>query len=316
MSPLLRPAVLLPLGAVALGGLTLFNDVAARRAARDNRPRGEFLTQDGIRLHWRETGSGRPIVFLHGNAVAADDLWTSGLAQRLGHFRLIAFDRPGFGHSARPYGRRWNAAAQARLLRRAVRTLGVERPILVGHSWGTLVALEMALADRDDTAGLVLLSGYYHPTARKDVLMAGLNALPLVGDLLRNTVAPLMARVMLPLTKRKMFAPARPTSRFLADFDDAMAVRPLQLRASGADAATMVPDAAALSGRVGQLTMPTAILVGDADRIVEQTQAKQLHAAVGGSTLRILPDVGHMIHHVATGTVADAIDHLATRAPA
>ena len=50
--------------------------------------------------------------------------------------------------------------------------LDVSRPILVGHSWGTLVALEMALDNPLDTAGLVLLSGYYFPTARADVALA------------------------------------------------------------------------------------------------------------------------------------------------
>ncbi len=41
--------------------------------------------------------------------------------------------------------------------------LNVERPVVVGHSWGTLVALSLAIHEGLDLRGLVLLSGYYYP---------------------------------------------------------------------------------------------------------------------------------------------------------
>ena len=44
----------------------------------------------------------------------------------------------------------------------------VERPIVVGHSWGALVALAMALESPEDVAGLVLMSGYYYPMPRAE----------------------------------------------------------------------------------------------------------------------------------------------------
>lgn len=58
---------------------------------------------------------------------------TSGVADLLlaqGH-RVVIFDRPAFGYSDRPRGRIWTAARQADLLHKALRQLGVERPVVV-----------------------------------------------------------------------------------------------------------------------------------------------------------------------------------------
>jgi pimeloyl-ACP methyl ester carboxylesterase len=81
------------------------------------------------------------------NVVTAEDFELSVLldlaAERQCH--VVAFDRPGFGYSDRPRGAMWPPARQADLLRQAFARLGIERPIIVGHSWGTLVALALAL---------------------------------------------------------------------------------------------------------------------------------------------------------------------------
>jgi pimeloyl-ACP methyl ester carboxylesterase len=58
----------------------------------------------------------------------------------------------------------------------------------VAHSWGVLVALAHAVDHRADTGALLLLSGYYFPTRRLDVVIASLPAIPVIGDLLRYTI--------------------------------------------------------------------------------------------------------------------------------
>ena len=142
--------------AAALGGAALYNRAQARRAERDNPPVGRFLRLDGTQLHFLDEGpadmgttgrgGGPPVVLLHGNTVMLEDWIVSGVFDLVAvSRRVVAFDRPGFGHSERPRDRSWTPAAQARLLRRACRRLGVERPVVVGHSWGTLVALAWAL---------------------------------------------------------------------------------------------------------------------------------------------------------------------------
>ena len=134
-----------------------------------------------------------------------------------------------------------DAGSAGALLRRAFAQLGFERPVVVGHSWGTLVALALALDHPDAVGGLVLLSGYYKPTARLDVPLAALAAIPVLGDVLRYTISPLFGAAMLPLNLKAMFAPQAVPERFRHKFAYGFPVRPWQIRAEAQDAATMVP---------------------------------------------------------------------------
>jgi pimeloyl-ACP methyl ester carboxylesterase len=299
-------------GAAVLAALALVNHAAARLAERRHPPRGRFIEVDGVRLHYTDRGTGRPIVLVHGNAVTGDDYDTSGLAELLLEtYRVIVFDRPGFGHSERPRGRLWTAMEQAELLHKALKRLGIERPIVVGHSWGTIVALSMAVRHPADTAGLVLLSGYYFWTLRPDVLLVAPGALPVIGDVLRYTVSPWLGRLFMPLLKRAMFSPAPIPPRFRAGYSDAMALRPSQIRATSVDGALMIPSALSLRGHYDKLPMPVAIMAGKGDKVVFARQAKRLQARIPGSVLRIIEGAGHMVHHSAPRQVVQAVDLIA-----
>ena len=123
---------------------------------------------------------------------------------------------------------------------RALKQIGIERPVVVGHSWGAIVALSLAVRHPADTAGLVLLSGYYFWTRAPTCCSSRRGAIPVLGDLLRYTVSPLLGRLMMPLMKRAMFSPAPVPLRFRADYSDAMALRPSQIRAASVDGVLMV----------------------------------------------------------------------------
>ena len=297
-------------GAAVLAASALWNSSRARRAERDHPPRGRFPEVDGTRLHYLERGSGAAVVLLHGNVVTAEDYVWSGVFDRLverGH-RLVAIDRPGFGHSERPQGKLWTPAAQARLLRQAFAQLGLERPVVVGHSWGTLVALAMALDAPDAVGGLVLLSGYYKPTARLDVLLAAPPAIPVLGDVLRYTISPLFGRAMLPINLKAMFAPQPVPDRFRRDFPYGFPARPWQIRAEAQDAASMVPAVAALRARYSDLKLPVTTMAGIEDKIVDvDDHAVWFHQALPGSELRLVPGTGHTFHYAVPEQVAAAI---------
>jgi pimeloyl-ACP methyl ester carboxylesterase len=281
----------------------------ARLAERRHPPRGSFIEVDGVRLHYSDRGTGRPVVLIHGNAVTGDDYNTSGVANLLmARHRVIIFDRPGFGYSERPRGYLWTANQQAELLHKALRQLGVERPVVVGHSWGALVALALAEAHPDDTAALVLLSGYYFWTLRPDVLLVTLGALPIIGDILRYTVSPLFGWLTMPLFKRMLFSPAAVPAQFQAEYSPAMALRPSQIRATSLDGALMIPGALSLRGSYKDLSMPVVIMAGDGDKVVFKRSAERLQASIKGSVLRIVKGAGHMVHHLAPGAVVEVIE--------
>src|SRR3954463_2797350 len=147
--------------------------VKALGAEPVHRPPGRFVEVDGVRVHYIARGKGRPVVLIHGNGTMAEDFVISGLMDQLAtRYRVIAIDRPGFGHTDRPRWRGWTASAQAHLLHRALERLNVERPMMVGHSWGTLVALAIAVGRWRELRGSELLSGYYFPTQRADVALS------------------------------------------------------------------------------------------------------------------------------------------------
>jgi len=285
----------------------------AQRAQRDHPPIGRFVEVDGVRLHFVERGEGPPIVLLHGNTVLLQDFIASGLFDRLadGH-RVVAFDRPGFGYSERPRDRLWTPSAQAALFARAFARLGIAEPVVVGHSWGTLVALALALDEPASVRGLILASGYYYPSARVDALLTAPVALPVLGDLMRYTVTPVFARMVFRKMVEAMFTPLPVAAGFFELLSRELMLRPGQLRANAEDAAFMVPAAAKFRDRYRELRLPVHIFAGEQDLVVSpDAHAARLHAELPDSELTLLPDAGHMVHYAAPGQIAAAAASLA-----
>ncbi|SPA55833.1 alpha/beta fold hydrolase [Cupriavidus taiwanensis] len=284
----------------------------ARQAERDHPPQGSFLTVDGVQLHYIDEGEGPAVVLLHGNAVLLQDYVASGLLRSLSRrHRVILFDRPGFGHSQRPRDRRWTPRAQAALLRKALAQLGVERPLVVGHSLGTLVALGMALESTVDVRGLVLISGYYYPSARVDVLLTSPAAIPVVGDALRYTVAPLAGRLLLKRALRQMFAPAQTPPIFFDLISREMLLRPSQINAAAEDAAFMIPAVSEFRELYAGLQVPVTLVAGAGDKMVDAaSHSTALHRELPNSTLVLVPGVGHMVHYAATEDIARTVERM------
>jgi pimeloyl-ACP methyl ester carboxylesterase len=306
------------LGAAAAGiGLAasfFYVRAKTRQAEAENPPRGRFVEVDGVRLHYIERGEGPVLVLLHGNGVLANDFEHSGLLDRAAqHYRVIAFDRPGFGYSERPRSTVWTPQAQARLLHHALQELEVDSAIVLGHSWGTLVALAMALEVPDFVRGLVLLSGYYYPSLRLDVPMLSGPAIPVLGDLMRYTVSPILTRMMWrPLTKN-VFSP-QPVADSFRRLKPWMALRPSQLRASAAETALMVPAAMSLAKRYPELKVPAVLIAGTQDKVVDFSHnSERLNERIPDSELQLQPGVGHMTHYANPEQVMAAIDAIAAR---
>jgi pimeloyl-ACP methyl ester carboxylesterase len=290
----------------------LINRHLARNAESDNPPAGQFLEIDGVHLHYVERGSGPPLVLLHGNGSMIQDFESSGLIDLAAkNYRVIVFDRPGFGHSDRPRNVVWTPAAQAELINSALQRLGVSHAIVLGHSWGASVAVALALKHPKLVQGLVLASGYYYPTLRPDVIALSAPAVPGVGDILGHTLSPLISRAMWPLLMAKIFGPRSVPKKF-EGFPKEMALRPSQIRASAAESALMIPDAFYFRDEYVNLKMPVVIVAGDEDRLVDiDAQSKRLHHDVPQSKFHRIRGSGHMIHQTATGVVMSAIDEAA-----
>ena len=306
--------------AVAVGALVataLLNGYLAQKAERDNPPAGRFIEVNGVRLHYVERGAGDPVVLLHGNGSMIQDFECSGLIDLLAKdHRVIVFDRPGFGHSDRPRSIVWTPDAQADLIEGALSQIGVSKAIILGHSWGASVAISMGLKYPALVRGLVLASGYYYPTIKPAVVALAAPALPLVGDILRYTLSPLLSRVTWPLMMSKIFGPRSIPKKFGA-FPKEMALRPSQIRASAAEAALMIPDAFVLRNHYADLKMPVVIIAGEKDKLIDiDTQSARLHSDVSQSTFHRIAEHGHMIQQTATDQVMSAISEVASASTA
>ena len=156
-------AIVAPMfGALAIG-VAIFSMIAERR----NPPIGKFIECDDVRLHYVEDGNPAwpPVVLLHGNGSMIQDLVLSGILDMLAkRYRVICFDRPGFGYSSRPRLQFWTPERQATVLASALKQMAVEDAVIFGHSSGACVALALTLQKEVSVRALVLAAGYYFPT--------------------------------------------------------------------------------------------------------------------------------------------------------
>jgi pimeloyl-ACP methyl ester carboxylesterase len=299
-------------GALALAAAALVNRQLAKRAELNHPPAGHFLEIDGVRLHYVERGSGPALLLLHGNGTMVDDFESSGLLDLAAReYRVVAFDRPGFGHSSRPSTVVWTPEAQAEIIHKAMERLGLSHAVVLGHSWGASVAIALALEFPKVVGALVLASGYYYPSARLDALMMSPPAVPGVGAVLSHTLAPMIGRLTWPLLTKQLFGPEGVPAKFAA-FPKEMALRPSQIRASAGEAALMVPDAILFRKQYGRLKMPVAIIAGTGDRVVDiEEQSARLHREIPQSRFYRIEGSGHMVHQSATEAVMSAINDAA-----
>jgi pimeloyl-ACP methyl ester carboxylesterase len=298
--------------AAVLGVSALVTRAMTRKAERENPPQGRFVSVDGLRLHYTVHGAADnpPLVLLHGNGASATEMEISGLVELAArHFRVYAFDRPGYGHSERPtQGHSYTPEAQARLFLHALRELEVERPIVLGHSWGSMVAFAMGLAEPQALRALVLVSGYFTPSLRLDSPLMGVPALPVLGTLMRHTISPLLSRALWPLMTRRIFAPRPVTEAFKRGYPTWMSLRPHTLQASAAESGMMIWEGIKQRRRESELAVPTVVVAGEADMLViTRWQSQRLHDRLPQSRLRLVPGEGHMVHHTATPAVMEAI---------
>jgi pimeloyl-ACP methyl ester carboxylesterase len=302
------------LAGLGLAASFLYVRHKTKQSEAEHPPRGRFVEVDGVRLHYIERGKGPVLVLLHGNSMIADDYEKCGLLDRAAErYRVISFDRPGFGYSERPRTTVWTPQAQARVIHHALQEIGVDSALIVGHSWGTMVGLAMAMDVPDFVRGLVLLSGYYYPSLRLDAPPMSVPAIPIIGDVLRYTVSPIMMRLMWPLVTRRMFSPKKVSGRF-KEIPPWFLLRPKQLRAQAADTALMVPSAMSLSKRYGEVKVPVTLIAGTQDKmVVTSDNSERLERELREAHLELEPGVGHMTNYADPERILKSIDALAAQ---
>lgn len=309
---------------LALGGAWLTDWRADQREAEAAEiwpPEGVFIELDGRRVHAVTQGTGPDLVLIHGASGNTRDMTFRFMGLLADRYRVTAFDRPGLGYTdAAPAGGQFDTGGespmeQAELLRAAAAELGIERPIVLGHSYGGAVALAWALGDPDGTAAVVDVSGVAMPWPGRLGWLYRAN-LPWLG---RAVVPPVVAAFapewLVDRAVEATFAPDPVPDGYAEHLGTGLSIRRASFRENAAQVNALRDHIVEQSRHYGSLAVPLEIVHGEADSIVPATiHAVPLSRLVPDANLVLLPGVGHMPHHVAPEAVVAAIDRARARA--
>jgi pimeloyl-ACP methyl ester carboxylesterase len=269
----------------------------------------KFVTVDGTRLHFVFRGAGQPVILIHGNPGSTQD-WTRVSGPLAADHRVIAFDRPGHGRSERPKHGETTVEVQARLLHDALKQLHIDRPIVVGHSWGGALALIYAMTYPKEVGGVVLVAPAVYESQDGVSLLTTLPAVPVIGDAVNFVLTPLFAATVLRSELKKAFSPDPVPKNYLRHVLSEW-TRSKKVKAYSLDEASLNDSLKKFSPRYSEIDVPLSILAGDSDLIVsEKEQAERLHKALPKSHLTVLPKTGHQIPYTRPQAVVDEIERV------
>lgn len=297
---------------------------ATREAAamRDYPPQGRVIDVDGTPVHVLIAGSGPDLVLLHGASGNVRD-WTFDFSDRVSdRYRVIMLDRPGLGWTGRLPGKSgaWNIAnespaEQAALLQKAAAIVGVERPVVLGHSFGGAVAMAWALSQPEQTAAVVMVSAVSNPWPGDLGWTYTVIGSAWGGALVVPLASAFLPQSYVDASVESIFAPQPAPEGYAHHVGAGLVLRRESLRANAQQVNSLRPHIVKMSAKYSTLTMPFEIVHGDADTIVPLSiHSEPLSRQISGAQLTVLEGIGHMPQHVAPDAVEDAIDRAATRA--
>ena len=246
-----------------------------------------FATEFGT-IHLRRAGTGRPVVLLHG--LAGDGATWGPVARQLADVAaVLAPDARGHGHSLAP-GHGHHYADHAHDLEALIRGLGLDSPVLVGHSMGGVTAALVAGRGRVSLSGVVLVDPTFLSSTRQaEVRGSDVAAQHAASLRLTDSEGIADARARHPRRTREvvelLWRARRATQR--AAFD------------------VLVPPAPDYRELVGALRVPTLLVVGDTEPVVEPGVLDEICRLRPEMRVERVADAGH-------GVGFDQPDRLAT----
>jgi pimeloyl-ACP methyl ester carboxylesterase len=239
-----------------------------------------MIEVDGLRIAYERAGAGPPLVLLHGYVGDGPTTWRRQLEGLCDEFTVVAWDAPGAGGSSDP-PESFGMAGYADCLAGFVDRLGLEKPHVAGLSFGGALALELYRRHPAIPATLILASAYagWGGSLPADVAEQRLQQALVLADLSPDA----FVGRLLPT----MFSEATPLEVVDAFAASMRAFRPAgfraMARASAEDLREVLP----------RISVPTLLVYGDKDVRAPLSVAEDLHSALSGSTLVVLPHTGH-----------------------
>jgi pimeloyl-ACP methyl ester carboxylesterase len=305
---LIAVIALLALAVLVVACLVLFAAFITRSIEKAVPPLGQFIDVDGARIHYLDRGRGPTIVLIHGLTGQMRNFTHSLVDLLTDEFRVIAFDRPGSGYSKRAPGASARLTAQGDLIAKFMHAIGLERPLVVGHSLGGAIALAIALDHPDCAGGFALIAPL---TAPQERVPTPFRALVIQSSWRRKIVAWTIA---IPAAIRRgqetlaiVFGPDKPPADFATKGGGLLGLRPKNFIGGSEDVIGAAVDLPKMVERYSSLTVPIAILFGTNDGILNyESNGTTMQKKVSGLTLELVPG-GHMLPVTAPKETAEFI---------
>ena len=272
--------------------------------ARASIPHSEFshfADIDGVRLHYQEKGVGPTLVLLHG-FTSSTYSWKDVFEPLSKSFHVIAIDQKGFGFSSKPEGD-YTRRAQAVLVDHLLDHLQIKNAWFCGNSMGGEVSLNVALANPQRVAGLILIDSAGVSVKGGGSLAPGYLLIPVVGRVL----------MALALTSDKLVRQGLEKS-FYDDTkvtDDRVAYyhRPLKTRGGQLAALRARTQWAQfpVEPELGKVNALTLIIWGAEDQLIPVEAGHKIHSLIRGSQLVIIEKCGHVPQEEMPQRVVDEI---------
>ncbi|WEX89456.1 alpha/beta hydrolase [Sinorhizobium garamanticum] len=253
-----------------------------------------------------------PIVFIHGAGGNLLDQMHAFRPVLEGRAELLFVDRPGHGYSERGGTVNGLPDGQAEAIARLMERRGIDRAIVVGHSFGAAIAASFALRHPERTMGVVLLAPATHPWPGGIDWYFSLATLPCLGWLFAHTVATPLGLRRIDSATRSIFSPNERPLDYIGKTAPHLVLRPTTFLNNAIDVANLHAYVTRVSPRYAEIAAPTVVITGDSDAIVlADVHARGLARDIAGSELLWIANLGHKPDYVVTDVVVAAIEKLA-----
>lgn len=247
-------------------------------------------------------GEGPAVVLLHGQPGSHRD-WRRVTKRLRRTHRVIAVDRSGYGDAARD--RAGGFADNADDLALLLDEYGVDQATVVGHSWGGGAALSFAQRHPQRVAALVLVAA----VGTSEALTPGdtVLGLPVLGPLAAfaffRHIAPRLARRWARMSGSTL-SPAH--SAELVSEVRTWRARPVW-RSFLTEQRAMLRETAGVEERLGDVGVPTTVVMGDRDRVIRTSAGERLAALIPGARVTVVAGAGHLLPLERPDELAEAI---------
>ena len=235
---------------------------------------------DGLTVAYERRGHGPPLLLLHGGASDSRE-WRAQIPAFAARYTTVAWDAPGCGASSDPPAS-FRFPDYADTLAAFVEALGLERPHVLGLSWGSTLALELVRRHPDLVRSLVLTAAY-----------AGWKGSLSPEEVQRRLASTLHDLEGSPEAYARAFVPSLFTPRAPAELVEETVAMTAELHPDGARTMVRAMADADLRDVLPSIRVPVLLLYGEEDVRSPRDVAQVMAESVPEATLTFLPEAGH-----------------------